>query len=89
MPPQLRTYSSPRGSARGAAPTSATPSVHPLRRRQLLEVIEHYEKHSATLQRGDLHRARECFYELYGEQQGLHQYCLWIDDIVLNALRMP
>lgn len=93
VPPQLRTYSSPRGTAGGAAAaspssTSATPSVHPLRRRQLLEVIEHYEKHSATLQRGDLHRARECFYELYGEQQGLRQYCLWIDDIALSALRV-
>lgn len=92
LPPQLRTYSSPRGSSSRTPPTAAastTPAVHPLRRRQLLEVIEHLEKHSATLQRGDLHRARECFYELYGEQHGLRQYCLWIDDIALSALRVP
>ncbi|KPA83100.1 hypothetical protein ABB37_02806 [Leptomonas pyrrhocoris] len=89
VPPQLRTYSSPRGSAKAATPTSNTSPLHPARRRQLLEMIEQHEKNPAALQRSDLHRVRECFYELYGEQEGLHRYCLWIDDIALSALRVP
>ncbi|KAK7194210.1 hypothetical protein NESM_000335100 [Novymonas esmeraldas] len=86
VPPQLRTYSSPRGTTAAAAIPTA-PTLHPLRHRQLLEVIEHYEKNAATLQRGDLQRARSCFHELYGETAGLHQYCQWIDDVAIKALR--
>ncbi|KAI5689687.1 hypothetical protein MNV84_05849 [Leishmania braziliensis] len=84
-PLQLRTYSSPRGTAT-AKITPCAAALQPFRHRQLLEVIERCEKNTATLQRGDLHRVRACFCELYGEQVGLQQYCQWIDDIFIEAL---
>lgn len=82
--PQLRSYCSPRGTSLKA---SAEPQVHPQRRRQVLEVIEHYTKNAKSLQRTDLNRVREYFYELYGEQAGLQHYCDWVDDIALSLLR--
>ncbi|GET90696.1 hypothetical protein, conserved [Leishmania tarentolae] len=85
--PQLRTYSSPRGAAGAQVVTPSAPTLQSLRHRLLLERIEHYEKNAATLQPGDLKLARECFYQLYGEQKGLHQYCQWIDDIAIKILR--
>ncbi|KPI90434.1 hypothetical protein ABL78_0510 [Leptomonas seymouri] len=88
-PPQLRTYASPRGLTRSATPSSATSPLRSLDRNKLLETIQRYERDSTALQRSDLHHARECFYALYGEQQGLNQYCLWIDNIALSALAIP
>ncbi|CBZ36117.1 hypothetical protein, conserved [Leishmania donovani] len=86
-PPQLRTYSSPRGTNVARAATSSALALHPLRHRQLLEKIERYEKNAAALQPSDLQLARACFYELYGEPMGLHQYCQWIDDVAIKILR--
>lgn len=86
-PPQLRTYSSPRGTDVAKAVTPSTLALHPLRHRQLLERIERYEKNAAALQPSDLQLARACFYELYGEPTGLHQYCQWIDDVAIKILR--
>lgn len=87
-PPQLRTYSSPRGTDGAKAVTPGALAAHPLRHRQLLERIEGYEKNVTALQPSDLQLARACFYELYGEQMGLHQYCQWIDDVAIKILRV-
>ncbi|KAG5496555.1 hypothetical protein JIQ42_03384 [Leishmania sp. Namibia] len=84
--PQLCANSSPPGSAAAKTVTSAVPALDSFRHRQLLETIDHFEKNASTLQRDDLQRARACFYELYGEQTGLHEYCQWIDNVAIKAL---
>lgn len=81
---ELITYSSPRGSAE---PCTPEPALNDTQRSQLLLTIEYFEKNAASLRKADLKTARDCFVELYGQQRGLRQYCNWIDDLALQALR--
>ncbi|KAG5472314.1 hypothetical protein LSCM1_03713 [Leishmania martiniquensis] len=84
-PPQLGS-NSPRGTTAGKTASSMVPASHSFRHRQLLETIDYYEKNASALQRDDLQSARACFYELYGEQTGLREYCQWIDNVAMKAL---
>lgn len=81
---ELINYRSPRGPAE---PYSPEPTLSEAQRRQLLLSIAYYEENAASLRKADLKTARGCFVELYGPQRGLRQYCNWVDDLALQALR--